>query len=319
VYPTDAITFTSTETDMSGQTMAYSNISGSEDHTKALSISKTATIDVTKILPTEANAGGSITVSTNVTHPIKTNISGGGSSSISGILLYNKSERNTGNTGTNSLDVHEDFRGETWRLKAGNYTLQTDFTANPGPAWVSTDALDATNHGLLVWDEKLVAPTEGSNGGNFGAIANAAAGNPNYSGLTSGTKVFYRKFRNTSGGSKYNFNLELDCETSNDTTLIGHSDSFGTNSKKIKVYVRRPESNGFSTHWLDTTADFVSSAQLANEGAGCLVGVLDSSVPATNEITFGDQGVQNQEYIVIKVVADASWTGNLTKIKVTWL
>ena len=52
---------------------------------------------------------------------------------------------------------------------------------------------------------------------------------------------------------------------------------------------------------------------------GCLNGSLDSSLNATNTATFGTQFVADNEYIVIKIQAAASWTGHISQITIAWL
>ena len=54
------------------------------------------------------------------------------------------------------------------------------------------------------------------------------------------------------------------------------------------------------------------------DNAGCLEGSLDSSLNATNTVTFGTQFVADDEYIVIKVTADAAFTGYISNITVSW-
>ena len=54
------------------------------------------------------------------------------------------------------------------------------------------------------------------------------------------------------------------------------------------------------------------------DGSGCLNGSLDASLNATNDITFGTQSAGANEYIVIKVEADASWTGNISQMSISW-
>ena len=51
---------------------------------------------------------------------------------------------------------------------------------------------------------------------------------------------------------------------------------------------------------------------------GCLEGALDSSLNATNTVTFGTQFVGANEYIVIKIQADAAFTGHISQITVSW-
>ena len=55
-----------------------------------------------------------------------------------------------------------------------------------------------------------------------------------------------------------------------------------------------------------------------NNNAGCLVGSLDNSLNATNIVTFGTQFVAADEYIVVMIKADASFTGYISGITVSW-
>ena len=55
-----------------------------------------------------------------------------------------------------------------------------------------------------------------------------------------------------------------------------------------------------------------------DNGDGCLDGSLDSSLNATNNATFGVESAGSNEYIVVKVEADASWTGNISAMSISW-
>jgi len=67
---------------------------------------------------------------------------------------------------------------------------------------------------------------------------------------------------------------------------------------------------------MDTAKAFASGQN--GDNAGALVGSHDSSLNATNEVTFGTKFVDNNEYILIKIVADKTWTGNITQMSVSW-
>ena len=172
---------------------------------------------------------------------------------------------------------------------------------------------------MLVYDNKLVSPTNGLNGGDFrktsegGNILNGPAGNVNYSS-TVGTKQYYRRFTNNSGGSKTNFNLSMNMAG---TTVVL---SDGTiNSTNITVAVKLPQtSTGFSTAWLDIKKPF-ATGQVNSDGDGCLVGSFDSSNNSTNECTFGTQSAGNGEYIILRVTAHDEWSGSINQISVSWL
>ena len=60
------------------------------------------------------------------------------------------------------------------------------------------------------------------------------------------------------------------------------------------------------------------STGLVGDYKGCLEGSLDSSLNATNTVTFGTQFVADDEYIVIKVEVDASFTGYVSSMSVSW-
>ena len=64
------------------------------------------------------------------------------------------------------------------------------------------------------------------------------------------------------------------------------------------------------------TQDFVTGSY--GDQAGCLVGSLDSSLDAVNISTFGTQSIGSNEYILMKIEADASWTGYVDDITVSF-
>ena len=115
-----------------------------------------------------------------------------------------------------------------------------------------------------------------------GSIANGPSSNVNYSGITSGTRTFYRKFQNNSGGSKTNFDLTIN----GSGTIVSHSTSLTASTSNLQVFIKLPNNDsGFTTGWLDLATAFATGQ--VSDGDGCLVGSLDSSLNATNEVTFG--------------------------------
>jgi hypothetical protein len=144
-----------------------------------------------------------------------------------------------------------------------------------------------------------------------GSITNGPTSNVNYSGLTSGTKTFYRKFQNTSGGSKTNFDLTIN----GSGTIVSHGTAFS--SSRIKVFVKLPTTDSaFETGFMDLATAF-STGQVSDRD-GCLVGSLDSSLNATNEVTFGTQSVGASEWVIVIIKADASFTGYISGLSVSW-
>ena len=268
----------------------------SEDETKSIAVSEGLTINSTKLL------NESVSVGINVVHPLKSNISGGGSSAVNNVLLYNINESNT-----NTLKTTENFNGESFRMKVGAYGNQTDVTTSSN-VYDSTVSL-ASNTGLQVWNQRLVWPNRSTNSGDFSSIANGPTGNVDYSGINSGERTYYRKFTNP-GSSQSNFDLTIQ----GSGTLSSATNPSGNN---IKVFVKLPQtSSNFTTGWLDLTKAFATN-QYA-DGDGCLLGALDSTLNATNRATLGVNSVGTEESIIIKVIAASGWTGHISNMSVSW-
>jgi len=301
VYSTSTISFNGTNCSVSSQAFPSINHAGGEDETKILHLTGSATITGDPILD------GSISVSTNVPAPLKSNLSSAGSQSISGILLYDLSDTSTATS--------ETFRGESYRLISGSYNTQANVTAG-GSAWDSTTSLAGVD-GLLFYNSRLYAPPQGGDSGDFrntsdgGSITNGPSSNVNYSGITSGTRTFYRYFQNTSGGSKTGFDLTIN----GSGTIASQATTLTTSN--LHVLIKLPTTTAaFETGWMDLAISFATGQ--TSDGDGCLDGSLDSSLNATNTATFGTQSVGSNEYIVVKIEADASSTGYISSMSVSW-
>jgi hypothetical protein len=297
VYTTSNITFTTSNCSISAQSMP--TIGGSEDETKTLHLTGSATISASSLL------NQSISSAVNVPHPLKSNLSSGGSQSISGLLLWAYSN--------NSTVVRENFRRENYRIISGSYANQASITHsdNTWDGGVIMTGSTAHANGLLFYNSRLYSPSQGANSGDFSGISNALGENPDYSGITSGQRTFYRYFQNNSGGSKTGFSLTI-----NGSGTIVASDT-ALNSSRIRVFVKLPStSGGQSTGWMDLAEAF-STGQVGDND-GCLEGSLDSSLNATNTVTFGTEFVADDEYICIRVEADGAFTGYISQMTVSW-
>tara|TARA_Y100000592_G_scaffold58458_1_gene91542 strand:+ start:7211 stop:11086 length:3876 start_codon:yes stop_codon:yes gene_type:complete len=291
-YSTSNVTFTTVKCSISAQAMP--SIGGGENSSKNLPITGAATITSDNIF------NGSISARAVVSHPLKSNLSTS-NLSISNILLYN--------IGSTSTVVSETFRRENYRMVSGSYANQSNVTDSDN-SWNSSGSLDS-NDGLMVYNFALRSPSQGANSGNFSTISNGPGSNVNYSGITSGTRTYYRKFQNNSGGSKTNFDLTIQ----GSGTIVSQGTSL--NSSRIHVLVKLPTtSNSQETGWMDLATAF--STGQTGDGDGCLVGSLDSSLNATNEVTFGTEFASANDYIMVKIEADASWTGNISAMSVSW-
>ena len=125
-----------------------------------------------------------------VPHPLKSGLTAT-NQTISNILMYNLSN--------NSTVLQETFRRENYRIQDNSYTNQAAIT-HSDQAWDSSESLAGSdaghNTGLMFYNQRLVAPSQGANSSNFAGITNGPGSNVNYSGITSGTKTFYRYFKN---------------------------------------------------------------------------------------------------------------------------
>lgn len=307
VYSANNITFNGANCSVSSQAFPSINFGGGENENKVLHVTGSATINADPIL------NESITVSVNVPHPLKSNISAGGSQSIAGILLYNLSNTST--------ITSETFRLENYRKISGSYGAQGDVTNNVNN-WNSAHHMSGTNtghtDGLMFYNSALRAPRQGANSGDFrnssdgGSITNGPTENVNYSGITTGKRTFYRYFQNNSGGAKTDFSLAIN----GSGAIVSQGTSLGTGNISVLVKLPTTSANQF-TGWMDLALPF-STGQTV-DGSGCLNGSLDSSLNATNGATFGTVFADSNEYVMIKIEADASFTGNINSITLTWL
>ena len=295
--------FTTTNCSITGLPIENINVAGGETSTKVLRLTGSANITATQLF----NLG--LTASVNVPHPLKANLSGGGSANSNGILLYTASNDSTSQA--------ETFKRENFRLTSGSYNTQASMSAGAA-AWDSslhlTGAADQTD-GMIFFYQQLKSPLDNSLSGDFrnsadgGSIGLAPYSNPNYSALT-GLRTFYRSFKNETGGTVRDMSVDID----GSGTITQQGGSLGTAG--LSVLVKFPSNDTYGTGWLDLSQAF--SLEQYRDGAGCLVGSLDSSLDAVNIVTFGSQSLANNESVMMKIEASSSWTGDLDRIAVTF-
>jgi hypothetical protein len=306
VYTSTNISYTVTNGSISSVAMPSISV-GSQNEMKILQLTGSLTVDATSIL------NGSIGASVNVAHPIKSNLSNGGSKTISGILAYNRAN--------NSTTTSETFRRENYRIVSGNlasYSAQANVT-DSGNAWNSTSSL-VSNDGLLFYNQRLYSPIDGDipNNGNFSTIANGPGSNVNYSSI-SGTRTFFRYFTNTGAASQTNFRLTFAGDTG--TRIVDAGTSLA--AAKIHVFVKLPNTTtAMTTGWLDLGSATANDAAQLNDFDGCYVGTPPGAGLEinndTHEGTLVTQTVEQNENIVVKIVADAAWTGYISSLSIAW-
>jgi hypothetical protein len=290
-YPTGSIITFNTDSVLSGiSPSGAAPLGPSENSTRNLSISATTTTNQNVVL------GSSTTVSVNVTHPFKTNISSTGSATINEILIYN---RDTSNSNT-----IENFELEDYRLQSNAYANQTDAKSS-SRVWDSeAEILGGKSEyadGLMFYNSRLYSPLQGVNSGDFSTLTNGPAGNPDYSSA-SGTRTFFRKLDNTTASPVYDLKI-----ISTKNTQI-NNDSLGANN--IHFFVKIPGTTG----WMDISQPFGYGNIGDNDGA-LISGANDNSnigetstADSDHCVTFGTASVAAGDYVIVKIEAAASWT-----------
>ena len=293
-YPTGSvITFSSPNGSATAQSAPA--IGGSEDYTKQILLTASFTNTTTTYY------GTSFTSQVAVSHPFKSQ-TGVGPATGSGILLDN--------TTNNTTNLSERFTSEAFRLPSGSFANQSAVTS---ATWHSGSHMTGSDHanGLLVFAQKIQSPKNtsgtGITNGDFTGPGNAYSGQPDYSSI-SGIRTYFRKVQNTSGAAKKDLKI-----TTTKSSRI-NNDSLTTNN--VQMYVKLPGSTGF----MDVSQNFSFGAY--TDGAGALINGADDnsntsetvSSNAVHCVTFGTQSVADDDYIVVKMVADAGWTGNFSQI-----
>lgn len=239
----------------------------------------------------------STTLSINLSHPFKTNLSSTGSVTVDEILIYNQDAANS--------NTVENFELEDYRLGINGYSSQSDVT-NSDNSWDSTYEIGSGKsefaNGLLFYNSRLYSATQAANSGDFGSLANGPAGNPDYSGIT-GTQTFYRKLQNTTVSPVYDLKIISTKNTKINTDSLLDNDN-------VKFSIKIPGVTG----WMVISDNFTYGNISDNDGA-LINGASDNSNTGINDtgnsdhcITFGTASIPAGQYAVIKIEANAGWT-----------
>ena len=309
VYAENTISFSATNTSISSQTVPSP---GSSVNAHLSQIHLTGSFQVSEAsINAGTMASGSIAASFSVSHPIKTNMSNTGSITSSTFLVYSASQL--------ASNQFEDFVYEDYRVKSGSYVNQAAVTAG-GNVWNSTLSLTASegeyagqSDGLAFFVGKLKAPRQlTDSNGDFRifdagyALTGSGIYQPNYSSISSGTRTFYRYFRNESGAIARDFDFYI---SGSNTTIVPTTTAL--NSSRIRVYAKLPG----TTDFLDLATAFIYNSGGHGTYDGANIGSFNNSLSSdnavTNHISFGTGSIGTNEYVVIKVEADAGWTGHL--------
>ena len=296
-YPTgNVITFVNNVRCDAPSSQAASELGVGENYNTTLKLTSSTSNNTDSIL------NDTISLQSRVTHHFKPTFTGAGAS-VSGVLIYNV---DTANSNTN-----QNFALEDYRITSGSYDSQGSVT-DGAATWSSQNhmtASGATGHedGLAFYNAQLVSPTRVVNSGDPSSLANGPSGNPDYSAIT-GTRTFYRKIQNTDVSAIRDMKI-----TTYKSSRINNS-ALSTNN--VNVFIKLPNSTG----WMDISQDFVYGSY--SDGDGALIADANDNVrtgatdtaQSVHCVTFGTNEVANGEHVVIKVIADAAWTGYFSRM-----
>jgi len=269
------------------------DITGGDNHTKVLGVTGSLDYNGTSLL------SGSITANVTVSHPFKSTISNVGSATTgNGFLIDNRT--------LSSTNLLERFHDETHRNASGSFDAQSDVTGGSLDWNSNTSMASAGTHqnGMIYFDQKLQSPVNSSlpNAGNFSTLINAGS-QPDYTGI-SGTVRFYRKIQNTTSDPIRDLKIT---STKNSTTY--NNSSLGTGN--LNFFIKIPGTTG----WMDISQNFVYGN--IEDGSGALIGGASNDTDNgdnVHHITFGTASVAVNDYVMLRIEGDSSWTGYLSQL-----
>lgn len=269
-----------------------------ETQDKVLHLTGSSTVNATYFL------SGAVTASVNVTSPLKSNLSAGGPAVVGKILMYNSTDTNTA--------IAETFMSESYRLQSGSFDIQAA-VIDASYDWNSSIHMTGSNtnylNGLQYYRDRLYSPLNTTNGGDFSTFVNGPT-NPDYSGI-SGLRTFYRKFQNTSGAPVRDISYLI----AGNGIIEDAGTVIGANNK-FRVFFKLPSNGTNNSGWMDAASAFTYNETGNREG--CYIGTFTDTVGTTNYVTWGTGSIANNEFIVAKVEADASWTGYIDSMTVSF-
>ena len=281
------------------------DIGATENNTKILGV--TASLDVNASVNNLLS--GSITANLTATHPLKATISNTGSATTgNGFLVDNRTLAST--------NLVENFHDESFRKASASYGTQASVNA-ANTTWVSQNHMTgggATGHtdGLLYFNQKLYSPIDNEVpvSGNFAAMSNVKAGQPNYSTIGLGdTRTFFRVLTNSSGGPIRDLKLTFDKSLTEFTNAYN-----AASSGRGRFFVKIPG----ATDYMNIRNNFSYGNVDFNDGA--LINGADDNNNTTGQgdsvhcVTFGTASVANGEYVIVKMEVPGRWNGELNQI-----
>lgn len=296
------------------QTLPDLDVSATDPQNTNISILGTLPINVSLLL---GNIGllGRIRSNVSVAHPFAAQGFTGGQSTLTDFLF---------NTVTQTTNLNnENYNGEIDRLEARDYTGLTYTNVNAGSyAWNSSQNLISGNAqhntGLLVFNGELIYPnaallttTYGITTGNFGAVTNGPAGNPNYS-AASGIRSHYRKYKSAIGSTQSTLTFSI-TNTGLSSDFLTNGGTGGVpsgNSVKLEFLIMR--SGGAIHGWANPFASSGNPEGIANTSISSSFGLVTVSctLATTPRVAIND-------IVVVRIFTSSGYTNRIQNLAIT--
>jgi hypothetical protein len=337
LYLSSISNFTVTRMDVTGSgitnsgsnstSIAYPILSSAGGQTAPIFVTSSITFSQAKSLPgIWGITPVGVTGSANALHPLDSNAI---SASIkkSPLLVFSASLTNT-SAQTSNINTQEVFAREDYRVQSGSFANQS---ATGSASWSSSTSIEGGgsghNTGLIIYNYKVGSPLSSNlpASGDFRDTSESGTyttplGNVNYSSLTNATRDYYRPFTNNTTSDQADVSITIYGDATLTPRSGAGSGTLGAN-KNFFADVKIPGKTG----WLDTAK---AAAGGVTNGDGALSGDRDAVVDgsgATNIADFQTQFIAGTvssggpEHFIIRIVADKTWTGHISRIVVSYV
>ena len=216
------------------------------------------------------------------------------------------------NLNTANSTLEENFCLENYRVPSSSYDTQNAASTAIG-AFPSSNTL-ATEE-LAVYNGSVRYPKQVLNNGNVAGSGVThmitSPSQPDYSSA-SGDKYYYRVFRN---GSNARATFTVEFTGSSGFTVVPYDSSLG--ATKFQAWIKVPGTTG----WRDiSTATPAPGYTPTADNLGALQGsVTSTATTSKHDINLLTEGMQPNDYFVMRIKASQDLTANITRINITGL
>tara|TARA_Y100001937_G_scaffold126009_1_gene194188 strand:- start:1725 stop:2804 length:1080 start_codon:yes stop_codon:yes gene_type:complete len=265
----------------------------------------------------ENDVNNDFSISTRVNHPIDGQSSGLGSVSLTNqdMLLINDSSSPSSGINKTNDETDEGFFNETNRMQSASYDSMPESQTTD---WSSTERLDGTDEGhksgLAVYANKLISPKKvGDSGVLTGKYVPTQTSGLDYVNLNNGSfpRTYFRMFKNSAASSSPGATLTLD---GNGYNIVDYGTSLSTSN--IHISVKIPGKTAFVDIASDKSGDPFTSGD--SDFRGCRDASAGTFTNTNCPITFGGNTVNQDEFLVLRIEADKSWTGYISNISISF-